>query len=477
MKRIFHLLSFIFYLSLSPVALFAQADDPIVMRINGKNVTRSEFEYNYNKNNTDGVIDKKTVMEYVDLFINYKLKVEAALDAKLDTLSSYQQEFRTYRDQQIRPLLVSAEAEEQEVQKYYQQMLDQLEGKNLLQPAHIFVHLTQQSTPEQQTAAKARIDSIYAVLQGGADFAQLAAQTSEDPGTAQRGGVIGWIGPKQLLPEIETKLYAMQKNEVAAPMQSTVGWHILKLMDQKPLEPYDTLAPRIRQFLESRGMKDKIAAAVVDEEAKTSGRTIEEVMDDEAERLAAEDDELKYLIQEYHDGLLLYEICQRTVWEPAAKDTAALERFFKLNKKNYAYQKPHYVGALLQATSPAVLKQTQKLLKGKDEDLWAGIVKSQLNKDSVQVRFERRNFEQGENALVDSLVFGIKAGKTRLSQKYPAAGVIGRKLKKGPQRWTDVSAQVVTDYQALKEQEFVADLRRRYKVEIYKKNLDTVNNH
>ena len=148
MKRISYLLSFIFYLSLSPVALFAQADDPIVMRINGKNVTRSEFEYNYNKNNTDGVIDKKTVMEYVDLFINYKLKVEAALDAKLDTLSSYQQEFRTYRDQQIRPLLVSAEAEEQEVQKYYQQMLDQLEGKNLLQPAHIFVHLTQQSTPE-----------------------------------------------------------------------------------------------------------------------------------------------------------------------------------------------------------------------------------------------------------------------------------------------------------------------------------------
>lgn len=447
------------------------------MRINGKNVTRSEFEYNYNKNNTDGVIDKKTVMEYVDLFINYKLKVEAALDAKLDTLTSYQQEFRTYRDQQIRPLLVSSEAEEQEVQKYYQQMLDQLEGKNLLQPAHIFVRLTQQSTPEQQTAAKSRIDSIYAVLQGGADFAQLAAATSEDPGTAQRGGLIGWIGPKQLLPEIEEKLYAMQKDEVAAPLQSTVGWHILKLLDQKPLEPYDTLAPRIRQYLESRGMKDKIAAAVVDEEAKASGRTIEEVMDDEAERLAAEDDELKYLIQEYHDGLLLYEICQRTVWEPAAKDTAALERFFKLNKKNYAYQKPHYMGALLQATSPAVLKQAQKMLKGKDEDLWAGIVKSQFNKDSVQVRFERRNFEQGENALVDSLVFGIKAGKSRLSQKYPAVGVIGRKLKKGPERWTDVSAQVVTDYQALKEQEFVADLRRRYKVEIYKKNLDTVNNH
>ena len=161
MKHINYLLSFIFYLLAQTAS--AQSSDPVVMRINGKDVTRSEFEYNYNKNNTDGVIDKKTVDEYAELFINYKLKVEAALDAHLDTLSSYQQEFRTYRDQQIRPLLVPTEAEEAEVQKYYDQMLGQLEGKQLVEPAHIFVRVMQQSTPDQQAAAKARIDSIYAV--------------------------------------------------------------------------------------------------------------------------------------------------------------------------------------------------------------------------------------------------------------------------------------------------------------------------
>ena len=67
----------------------AQQTDPAVMKINGIPVTRSEFEYSYNKNNSEDVIDKKTVDEYVDLFINYKLKVAAALDAKLDTLSSF----------------------------------------------------------------------------------------------------------------------------------------------------------------------------------------------------------------------------------------------------------------------------------------------------------------------------------------------------------------------------------------------------
>ncbi len=465
-------------LTLMAAALTASAQtDPIVMRINGKAVPRSEFEYNYNKNNTDGVIDKKSVEEYADLFINYKLKVEAALDAKLDTLTSYQQEYRTYRDQQLRPLLVTPAAEEQEVRNYYDQMLAQLEGKQLLELAHIFVHLPQQSDATAQAAAKARIDSIYAVLQGGKDFAEVAAEASDDRGTAARGGVIGWIGPHQLLKEIEDKAYTMTTGEVAEPTLSTVGWHILKLMDQRPLEPYDTLAPRIRQFLESRGMRERLATQAADSISKSTGKSVEQVMDEQAERVAAEDEELRYLFQEYHDGLLLFEICQRQVWEPAAKDTVALERYFKKNKKAYAFKKPHFSGALLQAVSPAVLARATKALKGKNEDLWASVIKQQFNADSVQVRFERRVFEQGENAMVDSLAFGIKQGKTRPSKKYPAAAVLGRKLKKGPRLWTDVGPQVVTDYQALKEQEFVEQLRRRYKFEVYKQVLNTVNKH
>ena len=476
MKYIAHLLLLIFYFSFSCTAL-AQSSDPVVMRINGKDVTRSEFEYNFNKNNTDGVIDRKSIDEYVDLFINYKLKVEAALDARYDTMTSYQQEFRSYRDQQIRPLLVSPEAEEKEVRDYYNQMLAQLEGKKLLQPAHIFVRMMQQATPEQQQAAKTKIDSIYAVLQGGADFAQVAASASEDPGTGQRGGVIGWIGPKQLLKEIEDACYALKVGEMSKPVKSTVGWHILKLMDEKDLEPYDTLAPNIRQFLEARGMKDRISGQIVDSLSKLSGKTVDQIMDEQSDHFAAKDDELKYLIQEYHDGLLLYEIMQRTVWEPAAKDTAALVNYFKKNKKQFAYEKPHYAGALLQARSTDLLKQVQKALKGKSEDNWANTVKTEINKDSVLVRFERRNFEQGENAIVDSLAFGIKQGKTRLSKTYPAVGIIGRQLKKGPKVWTDASADVIQAYQSVKEQEFVEELRRRYKFEVYKEALNTVNNH
>ena len=98
----------------------AQDADPIVMHINGSPVPRSEFEYNYNKNNSDGVVDKKSVKEYTELFVNYKLKVLAAMDAKYDTLTSFNEEFRTYRDQQIRPMLVPETQIENECLKYYQ---------------------------------------------------------------------------------------------------------------------------------------------------------------------------------------------------------------------------------------------------------------------------------------------------------------------------------------------------------------------
>lgn len=104
-------------LALATAAL-AQSD-PIIMKVNGQPVTRSEFEYSYNKNNSEGVIDKKTVEEYVDLFINYKLKVVAAMDAHLDTLSSFQQEFAMYRDQQVRPSFINDEDIEKRARQEY----------------------------------------------------------------------------------------------------------------------------------------------------------------------------------------------------------------------------------------------------------------------------------------------------------------------------------------------------------------------
>lgn len=456
----------------------AQSNDPIVMRINGKPVTRSEFEYNYNKNNTDGVVDKKDLEEYVELFINYKLKVEAAIDDKLDTLSSYQTEFRQYRDQQIKPLLVPVGAEEKEIRNYYDNMLKSLEGHDLYLPAHIFVHLGQNASADETAAAKIRIDSIYAALKAGASFEELAGKHSDDKQTAMRGGVIQWIGPHQLLPEMEKVVYSLRDSgEVAPPVLSTVGYHIIQLKGRKPFEAYATLRPQIAQFLEQRGLHEQLAQQAVDSLVKVRNISAEEVMDQETDKACAKDDELKYLVQEYHDGLLLFEECTRKVWEPAAKDTVGIEKFFKKNKKKYAWERPHFNGMVYHCRQQADVDGVKKLLKGVDAKNWTKTVREKFNKDSVTVRMEQKLFALGDNAFADSLVFGQKTGKVKPRKDFPHSGAVGVVLKKGPAKWTDVSADVVADYQAKREEEFVAELRKRYKVEVYQDALKTVNNH
>ena len=457
---------------------FAQ-DDPIVMHVNGQPVPRSEFEYNYNKNNSEGVLDKKNVEEYAQLFVNYKLKVLAALDNHLDTLSSYQKEFRQYRDQQIRPLLIPQNAMEEECRKYYEQMLASLQGKELLQPAHIFLRVPQAATEEVQATAKARIDSVAQELKNGADFAELAKKVSQDPGSAARGGLLPWIGPNQTLKEFEDVAYSLEVGQVSDPFLSTVGYHIIKLMDKKPLESYDELKDNIRRFLESQGLENQLAAQVLDSMSHHSSpqKTVEEILDEETERLCAQDNELKYLVQEYHDGLLLFEECSRNVWEPASKDTTGLVSYFKTNKNKYAWKEPHFRGLVYYCKNQADVKAVKKCLKGVPEDKWTNKIREQFNKDSVTVRMERRLFKKGDNANVDVLALKDKSAKLNPLKDYPYAAGVGKVLKKGPAEWTDISNQVVTDYQRMREDEYVAELRKRYPVEIHEEVLKTVNNH
>ena len=172
---------------------FAQ-NDPTVMTINGQPVSRSEFEYSYNKNNSEGVIDKKSVNEYVDLFVNYKLKVQAALDARLDTLSSFKAEFLQYRDQQIRPFVISDKDVEAEAHRIYNDTKQRvLAAGGMVRPAHILIRLGQKASAAEQDKAKYRADSLYQVLRKGGNFAELARKYSDDKGSAVKGGDISWI--------------------------------------------------------------------------------------------------------------------------------------------------------------------------------------------------------------------------------------------------------------------------------------------
>ena len=330
----------------------AQTSDPVVMTINGQNVTRSEFEYSYNKNNGDEVIEKTTVEQYVPLFVNYKLKVAAALDARLDTLTSFKQEFAKYRDQQVRPSIVTSEDVENEARKIYDDRQKMIGDKGLIRPAHILIRLAQKASSAAQDSAKARIDSIYACLRSGADFADLATRLSQDPGSAKRGGLLPWICIGQTLKEFEDVAFSLNKGEMSEPFLSPVGYHIVKMTDRKQLEPYDSLRANIITFIEKRNLRDAIAQRKVSEMVKSSNGqlTAAEIMQQRADSLAKVDEAMKYLIQEYHDGLLLFEVSNREVWEKAAADSVGQMKWYKkYRKKRYGKKKYEEVKAAVTA--------------------------------------------------------------------------------------------------------------------------------
>ena len=457
-----------------------QATDPVVMTIAGEPVTRSEFEYNFNKNNTDAVVDKKSVREYADLFAVYKMKVRAALDARMDTASAFQKEFRHYRDLQIRPMLVPDVVVEKQCQDYYNEMLAALGGKDLLRPAHILVLVPQNADAQLQEQKRLLADSIYNALLQGTAFEDLAHTLSDDVQTGKNGGALPWIGPGNTLQEFEEVAYGLKPGEMSKPFLSSVGYHIVKMLERKQLEPFDSLHPQIHRFMERRGVHERLATDALDSIVrKYEGKyTTEQILDVETERLCADNQELKYLVKEYHDGLLLYELCSTKIWEPAKVDTAGLENYFKANKNVYAWDNPHFSGMLYYCKDKGDVKRVAKMLKKqKDDSKWIAMVREQFNKDSVTVRMDKRLFAKGDNANVDALAFKVKGGEVKPLDGFPYVGHVGKVLKKGPAKWTEISARVVQDYQKAQEDRYVDGLRKKYPVVIFEDVLSTVNNH
>lgn len=462
-------------------AAFAQGD-PVVMTVNGVSVPRSEFEYSYNKNNGESVIDRKTIAEYAELYANYKMKVQAALDERLDTLSSFKDEFALYRDQQVISTIVTDEDVLVEARKTYDRAKESIGPRGLIQPAHIFFRLSTQAAPQEQERVKQRADSVYRALKSGADFAELAKTFSQDTRTAERGGLMGWMQPNQAYPEFEEVAYSLQPGEYSRPFLAPDGYHIVLMKARKQLEPFEELKDQIVRSFELHGIRQAIAQQRLRDQISGSNNslTMEQVMEKRADSLAAVNPEMKYLIQEYHDGLLLYEISNREVWDRAAKDEVGLRAWFDAHKKDYAWSEPHYKGIAYHVKDKADVKAVKNCVKKLPFDEWVEALRTTFNPDSIiRIRVEKGIFKQGDNPTIDRMVFKTSPANVDnpVNSEYPIDAVYGKKLKKYPEDYTDVRAQVIADYQEMLEQEWITSLRRRYPVKINEDVLKTVNQH
>lgn len=617
-------------------AVSAADSDPVLMTVDGHDVRVSEFEYLFNKNNSQQ-LQQQSLDDYLQMFIDYKLKVADAEHAGLQNTPEFLSEFNNFRAELAAPYLRSQQVEDELVQEAYDhRKYDVVVSHIMLQPtdenykrldsirtaivtgkttfeeaartnsidrassvrggymgyvvpdrfpwafekasydlkpgeispivnsglgyhlvrlekrtpasgevlaSHI-LRTTRGKSEEEVAAQKAKIDSLYAVLKSGADFADIASRFSEDPGSARNGGSLNWFGRGAMVAEFDSVAFALKDGEISEPFATSFGYHIIKrfdhngvpeltdelrkkiidamgrdqranapeearlaeLMEQKHAALDEAALARVRDIIAENGGYDStvvatltqmslpvasydggkimiadVVAAVPAAQATDAVRAANivratamqalkgAVLDAARDELALTNADYRNLVNEYRDGILLYEISNRNVWEKATADTEGLEKYFKAHAADYKWEAPRFKSFVFFATSDSVLnvaKQYADSLSTAEPAVFTADMRKRFGRD---IKVERVIAAKGENAITDYLAFDGEKPALDSASKWKAYAAYKGRIIDAPEEAADVRGAAVTDYQAELDREWVKQLRKRYKVKLNKK--------
>ncbi|PLX04824.1 MAG: hypothetical protein C0594_08800 [Marinilabiliales bacterium] len=205
------------------------SQEKILMKIEGNPVTLAEFERIYKKNNTNNTaIDKKSLEEYLELFINFKLKVLEAENQKLDTAEAFIKELAGYRKQLARPYLTDKETEEKLIDEAYNRMQYDVHA------SHILISVPQDVKPEDTLKYYNKALEARKRIERGAKFDMVAKEVSDDPSAKTNGGDLGYFTAFKMVYDFETVAYNTKPGEVSMPFRTSFGYHIIKVHDKRP---------------------------------------------------------------------------------------------------------------------------------------------------------------------------------------------------------------------------------------------------
>lgn len=569
---------------------FAQ-EDKVLLTINGEPVMLSEFLYIYEKNNQENSLEKKSMEEYLDLFINFKLKVTEAIAQGVDTTEAFKKELAGYRAQATPKYLQDQEAIDSLVAMSYnrkanvrraahiaiqcpadadsatvaaatakielarervttgvekkvkkgrkwiivrepeafadvaREMTEDPAGKEnggelgwievfrfvypfedavyttpvgevtqvFRSPYGFHIALVEEERAYEEVHAahimkmmprgneatamdaKKKIDSLYQAVLAGADFAQVAVENSDDKGSAVRGGDLGWFGRGMMVQPFENITFGLEEGAMSEPFPTRFGWHFVKLYEKRGIQPLDSIRQQMlnqvkrdvrfaeaeKSFIQKTRAEYNLPAEMTDAEVKAyADAHLEEKYED-----------LRNLVREYHDGILLFDVSLREVWDKANKDTEGLATYFKANKKNYTWDEPRFKGYMIYAKDEVSAKAAKQIAKSANPDSVVSYINQRINVDSVTyVRVEHGLWTKGKNAAVDKYAFKDKAAEYTPAEEFPFVIPMGKVIK-APQEYTDVRGQVTTDYQDYLEKLWVEALREKYPVVVNKEAL------
>ncbi len=421
---------------------------------------------------------------------------------------------------------------------------DKRPARGEVQIAHIMQRTGPSASEETIKEAKLKIDSAYDQLMKGASFETVVAHFSQDDGSKANKGVINWFGSFSNFPDdFKDVCFSLNKGEISKPFQTQYGFHIVKIIDKRPLQDLKDVEEGIKTKIarDSRAESSKLVVAQrikkennykeypanvkeftakldtsfvkgtwtynennidnkpvlsfndkvytekdlakfiqVNQESQPNGSipvimnglfrkfTDEKALEYEESMLENKYEDFRNLMQEYHDGILLFDLTDKMVWSKAVTDTAGLEKFHEANQMKYMWKeriKVYTYSCLNDKAKKEAMKMAQK---GKSVDE----VKAALNKKIAgTVVVTEQKTEKGENPAMDKLwdkkgVVDIPV-ENNTFKFYVVEGIIPPE----PKTLKEARGLVTSDYQNYLEKEWIKSLHEKYPVTV---NEETV---
>ena len=233
--------------------------DPVLFSVQNKPVHVSEFDYIYKKTNGEKAdYSQKSLDEYLDLYIKFKLKVQRARDMQLDTIPALIKELSGYRRQLANSYLVDKEVTEKLVEEAYQRSQEEVDI------SHIMVKLSSNPQPADTLMAYKKIMKAKAALDSGQSFSMVAKEYSEDDNSKNNSGRLGYFGAifRPGFYEMESAAYNLKVGKYYRPIRTAAGYHIIKLNSKRPARG-EVEAAHILLRTE-KGKSDKKQLATID---------------------------------------------------------------------------------------------------------------------------------------------------------------------------------------------------------------------
>ena len=194
-----------------------------ILKIDNQIVNKSEFEQIYWKNKKEKIATKEDLDEYIELFINFKLKVISAEELGLDTTKKFIDELSGYRNQLEKPYLTDTSITESLINEAYYRTINEINA------SHIMVKLGPNPNPSDTLKAYNKISSfLKSINSGEVSFEKIAEESSEDPYAKTNAGNLGYFNAFKMIYSFENAAYKTPIGDVSKPIRTRYGYHLVR---------------------------------------------------------------------------------------------------------------------------------------------------------------------------------------------------------------------------------------------------------